>query len=165
MNFSIDFQAAQWRRICLPLQEMQETRVLSLGREDPLEEEMVAHSSTVAWGILWTAEPGGPQSMGLQRVRRDWATEHTHILKDINSWGTLRNDRRWVHCSLGDVVWRRRTCPVALDPPPPTRVLFLLYQGQLADAVKTIAATRLKPATADDSCSFPAQSEKPGAQS
>ena len=71
MNFSIDFQAAQWQRICLPLQEMQETRVLSLGREDPLEEEMVAHSSTVAWGILWTAEPGGPQSMGLQRVRRD----------------------------------------------------------------------------------------------
>ena len=45
---------------------MQETRVLSLGREDPLEMDMVTHSSTLAWKIPWTEEPDGPQSMGLQ---------------------------------------------------------------------------------------------------
>ena len=41
------------------------------GSGDPLEEEMAAHSSILAWEILWTEEPGRLQSMGLQRVRRD----------------------------------------------------------------------------------------------
>ena len=45
---------------------MQETRVWSLGREDPLEKEMAPHSSVFAWRIPWTEEPGGLQSMGLQ---------------------------------------------------------------------------------------------------
>ena len=47
---------------------MQETRVRSLGRKDPLEKEMATHSSTVAWRIPWREEPGGLQSMGSQRV-------------------------------------------------------------------------------------------------
>ena len=47
---------------------MQETQVLSLGREDPLEKEMATHSSTLAWRILWTEEPGGLQSMGSQEL-------------------------------------------------------------------------------------------------
>ena len=42
-----------------------------LGWDDPLEKEMAAHSSIVAWKILWTKEPGGLQSMGSQRVRHD----------------------------------------------------------------------------------------------
>ena len=50
------------------LPAVQETGVLSLGRKDPLKKEMAAHSSTLAWEILWTEEPGGLQSMGLQRV-------------------------------------------------------------------------------------------------
>ena len=50
---------------------MQETRVRSLGREDLLEKEMATHSSTLAWKILWTEEPGRLPSMGSQRVRRD----------------------------------------------------------------------------------------------
>ena len=50
---------------------MQETRVLSLGREDPLEKGMATYSSILACGILWTEEPGGLQSMGWQRVRHD----------------------------------------------------------------------------------------------
>ena len=50
---------------------MQETWVRSLGGEDALEEEMATHSSILAWRILWTQEPGGLQSMGSQRVRRD----------------------------------------------------------------------------------------------
>ena len=51
--------------------EMQETRVRSLDWEDPLEKEMATHSSTLAWRIPWTEEPGGLQSMGLQRVGHD----------------------------------------------------------------------------------------------
>ena len=42
--------------------------VQPLGQEDPLEEEMATHSSILAWRILWSEEPGGLQSMGLQRV-------------------------------------------------------------------------------------------------
>ena len=53
---------------------MRETQVRSLGREDPLEKEMRIHSSTIAWKIPWTEEPGRPQSMGSERVRHDWAT-------------------------------------------------------------------------------------------
>ena len=43
-----------------------ETRVQSLGREDPLEKEMATHSSTIAWKIPWTEEPGRLQSVGSQ---------------------------------------------------------------------------------------------------
>ena len=47
---------------------MQEAQVQSLGREDPLEKEMATHSSILAWRIPWTEEPGGLESMGLQRI-------------------------------------------------------------------------------------------------
>ena len=53
------------------LPAMRETRVQSLGWEDPLEKEMAAHSSTLAWKIPWMEEPGRLQSMWLQRVRHD----------------------------------------------------------------------------------------------
>ena len=56
------------------LPAVQEIRVLSLGWEDPPEKEMATHSSTLAWKISWTEEPGGLQSMGLQRVGHDRAT-------------------------------------------------------------------------------------------
>ena len=58
---------------------MQETWVWSLGREDPLEEEMAADSGILAWRIPWTEEPGGLRSMGSQRVGHDWSDlTHTH---------------------------------------------------------------------------------------
>ena len=53
------------------LPAMQETRIQSLGREDPLEEGIATHSSILAWRIPWMEEPGGLQSMGPQRVRHD----------------------------------------------------------------------------------------------
>ena len=53
------------------LSTTRETQVQSLGWEDPLEEEMAIHSSTIAWKIPWTEEPGRLQSMGLQRVGHD----------------------------------------------------------------------------------------------
>ena len=60
------------------LSTRQETQVPSLGREDPLEKEMAAHFSTIAWKTPWMEEPGRLQSMGLQRVRHDWEALHTH---------------------------------------------------------------------------------------
>ena len=53
------------------MQELQEMRVRSLSREDPLEEDMATPSSVLAWRLPGTEEPGGLQSIGLQRVRHD----------------------------------------------------------------------------------------------
>ena len=53
------------------LPAMWEIWIQSLGQEDPLEKEMATHSSTLAWKIPWMEEPGGLQSMGLQRVGHD----------------------------------------------------------------------------------------------
>ena len=53
------------------LPTMWETQVQSLGREDPLEKEMASHSSTLAWKIPWTEEPGRLKSMDSQRVTHD----------------------------------------------------------------------------------------------
>ena len=58
---------------CLPI--MQETRVRSLGREDPLEKEMATHSSVLAWKIPWTEDPGGATvQLGHRRVGYNLAT-------------------------------------------------------------------------------------------
>ena len=59
---------------------MQETQVQSLGQEDSLEKEMAIHSTILAWGIPWTEEPGGLQSMGSQRVRYDLATKQQTLM-------------------------------------------------------------------------------------
>ena len=64
------------REPACPVQEIQDTCVRYLHWEDPLEEEMPTCSSLLAWRIPWTEEPGGLQSMGLQRVRYDWARMH-----------------------------------------------------------------------------------------
>ena len=61
------------------LPAMQGTQVQSLGWEDSLEKRMATHSSILAWRIPWT-EPGGLQSMGLQRAGCDLATEHKNIV-------------------------------------------------------------------------------------
>ena len=53
------------------LPAMQETKVQSLGQEDPLEKDMATHSSILAWRIPWTKEPDGLQSIGSQRVGHD----------------------------------------------------------------------------------------------
>ena len=53
------------------LPAMQETWVQSLGQEDPLEKGITPYPSLLAWRTPWTEEPGGLQSMGLQRVRHD----------------------------------------------------------------------------------------------
>ena len=78
----------------------QETWVRSLDQEDPLEKEMATHSSTLAWKIPWTEKPSRLQSMGSQKVGRNWATSQgdkravyrklytlmKEIKEDINKW-------------------------------------------------------------------------------
>ena len=66
------------------LPPMRETWVQSLGQEDPLEKEMVTHSSILAWRIPWTEKPGRLQSMGLQRVGHDWAISLSFFLSAVS---------------------------------------------------------------------------------
>ena len=65
------FKASLMAQRIKRLPAKQETQVLSLGWEDPPEKEMAIHSSTIAWKIPWTEEPGRLQSMGSLRVRHD----------------------------------------------------------------------------------------------
>ena len=58
------------------IQERQETQVQSLGQEDPLEKGMATHSSILAWRFMWTEEPGGLQSMQLQRMGHNEQLNH-----------------------------------------------------------------------------------------
>ena len=66
------------------MHETQETQVWYLGQEDPLEKEMSNYSSILTWKI--PEEPGGLQSMGLQRVENDWASKHSTALHPILYW-------------------------------------------------------------------------------
>ena len=100
---------------------MWETGVQSLGQEDPTEKVMAVHSSTLAWKILWTEDRGGLQSMGLQRVRHDWATslslfkeinysdkkQRVHILKVmLNSMWFSSSTHQWI-AESGNEVFKR----------------------------------------------------------
>ena len=62
-----------------------------MDQEDPLEEEMATHSSILAWEIPRTEEPGGLQSMGLQRVRHDLVTKTQNIVMQPNAVIVLLN--------------------------------------------------------------------------
>ena len=67
---------------------MQETRVWFVGHEDPLEKEMTTHSSILAWRI--PVDRGAWQAVvyGVTKVRHDWATKHTHVVKFKNTYDT-----------------------------------------------------------------------------
>ena len=94
------------------LPAVQETRFPPPSREDPLEKGMATHSSILVWRIPWTEEPGGLQSMELQRVRHNWATNtfaylllYLMSLKDAEcSWGEslrTRNSEEQVRAAVG----------------------------------------------------------------
>ena len=103
----------------------QETQVWSLGWKDSLEKEMAAHSSILAWRILWTEEPDGLQSMGSQRVGHDWATYHSsthtgsfkfpHTKKRVTgeggiTWKEIRVFLQINRRTLDDVLCWERPC-------------------------------------------------------
>ena len=124
---------------------MQETWVRSLGREDPLEEEMATHSRILTWKIPWTEEPGGLQSMGSQRgghiLANKWTVRSFHVYQDPSaaeisssrvicchsgsnfslpclpvSLLTNTNPRVKLHCWVTAV----RASATRRSPPPPT---------------------------------------------
>ena len=81
------------------LSAMQETHVLPLGWEDPLEKRMATGSSILAWRIPWTEEPGGLQSAGSQTDGRVWAI-NTHSVYRLNKQG----DNIWSCCTPFPIV-------------------------------------------------------------
>ena len=96
----------------------------SLGWEDPLEKGMATHSSTVAWKIPWTEERGRLQSMGLQRVRHDWATSLSLVFPPRTLAALPSAGLRAFPCMLmSGVVWRFLLCMgrgrARLVPSPP----------------------------------------------
>ena len=93
---------------------LQETRVQSLGWEDPLEKGMAIHSSILAWRIPWTEKPGGLQFVGSQRVSHDWVI-HTHTHRHTHSW---RASEIWWLSSQWRTSWRRKdVCGCSLPVP------------------------------------------------
>ena len=115
------------------MSEPQELRVLSLGQEDPLEEEMTIHSSILAWRIPWTRKPGGLQSMGSQEsdMTKQLSTYTDVSIKDLTTifitielglwiWGE-ETRRGKVPFSLHHVKGCRccsvsKSCPTFYDP-------------------------------------------------
>ena len=71
ISFTCQFEASLVDQMMKNPPVMQDTWVESLGQEDCLEKGKATHSNILAWRIPWTEEPGGPQSMGSQRVRHD----------------------------------------------------------------------------------------------
>ena len=69
---------------------MQEAWLWYLGQEDPLEKEMAAHSSILAWRIPWTEEPGGLQSIGSQRDMIKQVHFHFYCIMDVASRPSLQ---------------------------------------------------------------------------
>ena len=86
-------QVAQQIKNLPATQESQETRVQSLGQEDPLEEEMATRSNILAWRIPRTEETGRLQSMGSQRVRHDRGTKQAGKEKNSSSRGYQWKDK------------------------------------------------------------------------
>ena len=83
------------------LPPIRETRVRSLGQEDPLEKKMVAHSSILAWRIPWMEKPGRLQSTGSQRVGHDWVTSPS-LIQSARSGFPSGSDGKESACSAGD---------------------------------------------------------------
>ena len=109
MLLSISSQVAQWVKNSPVIQE---TWVQSLGREDPLEEEMAALSSILAWRIPWTEEPGWLQSIGSQGVGcdgRDWTQRGNRIIvaETSRSWfvSSARGPEAGHFCFVLVVLW------------------------------------------------------------
>ena len=87
-----------------------ETKVRSLGWEDPLEEEMATHSSILAWGIPWMEEPGRLQPMGWQRIRHDRVTSlslslHLSIRPPVSHSSLLEEINFSLDLGLGLMLW------------------------------------------------------------
>jgi len=96
---------------------------------------MASHSSSLAWEIPWTEEPGGLQSMGLQRVRHDWETKHTHKQNASGSsadigklWNSVERQKNYNAVPLLSRIWLFAT---PWTTPHQATVSFTISQGLL----------------------------------
>ena len=115
-------QTIRASQVALVPPAMQETWVWFLGWEDPLEEGMETYSSSLAWRIPWTEEPGGLESMGSQRVRHNWSNLGRTHAQTIR----VRN-------------WPKWTCGCCWSLP------FQISSVSHAHCLKTCAWSRPKP--------------------
>ena len=118
---------------------MQETRVRSLGQENPLEKWLASHSSILAWRIPWTEKPVRLQSLGLQRVGRNWATNmrvraHTHTHRVFQVFylflGEFVNFSRNASIYLYYQVYRHKVAYRSLFSFHCDNYPFILYDGR-----------------------------------
>ena len=99
---------------------MQETWVQFLGQEHPLQKQMATHSSILAWRIPWTVEPGGLQSMGIQRIRHNWVTSiFTFSLK---SWSWMSGETEPKEISKSEHALRTTSAQI------PTKGSFIYHK-------------------------------------
>ena len=112
---------------------MQETQVWSLGQEDPLEKEMAAHSSILAWEIPRTEEPGGLQSPGSQKSQNDWVTENAQV-----QWGVYRE-------SVADGPSRSRSDHPALLPIMMSQLWAPCFWPPLSASTQQLCSRRTVP--------------------
>ena len=105
-----------------------ETQVWSLGGEDSLEEEMAPHFSILAWEIPWTEETSRLQSMGLQRVGREWACActHTHTHTHTRSGSGEAPPSSLAHFT--PPIIQQRCFSWETNPVAPSRGLWLLHR-------------------------------------
>ena len=101
-GFFTSWDTREPQGICLSKQKTQETRVQSLGWKDPLEEEIETHSSFLDWEIPWTEELGRLQSMGLQRVKHNWTSEHSKPIHNGKEKNALLHNKYWPPMSPSD---------------------------------------------------------------
>ena len=94
---------------------MQETRVWSLGQEDPLEKRMTTHSSILAWEIPWIEEPGGLQSMGSQRVGHAGVTNISWLRNQHVQWWERRPNKR-PNAAAAAAAKSLQSCLTLCDP-------------------------------------------------
>ena len=93
------------------VQETQETRVPSLGREDPMEKEMATHSRILAWRIPWTEESDRLQFMGSQTVGQDWACTQKVNKGENNQDNKCELALPWCLGENPWGLWKTRDCP------------------------------------------------------
>ena len=101
---------------CLPT--MRVTQVQSLGWEDLLEKERTTRSSPLAWKIPWMEEPGRLQSMGSQRVGRDWETSVTHFMWICKMFLNLQALKKYIWSTVqedGKHIRRERVSSITIS--------------------------------------------------
>ena len=101
---------------------MQETRVPSLGWEDPLERAMATLCSILAWRIPWTEEPSGPQSTESQRVGHEWS--------NLACTGSSKVKLKFIGVQLLPLKWNRNQCSACFFSSPFTE-FFLASEHSL----------------------------------